>query len=211
MGELMGRVVDLIECIALIQSFYPGPLPFTGTANSGICGRLEAERGQPFPPDFRHYLHSVVPHSGHSFSAIGSPRYVHPASRLSWRMIGYNYNPIFKQTIAGWRSSWFLFADAGADPIIIDVNDSAEHSPVYQALHGMGVWSFYPIADSIGQFLLCAAAFEHALKHLTESDPVLDDEQGFRLADSAADWLFPFFERHANKYYENWLSIFDNA
>lgn len=205
----MSRILDLTECLALIRSFHVGPFPFTGAP----CARerLEAERSRALPADLSRYLQLAVPRSGYTFSAIGNPVCLYPPSSLSWRMPGYNYNPILKQPISGWKASWFLFADAGADPIIVDLSDAGEYSPVYQSLHGLGVWSFQPVADSIGQFLLCAAAFEHALKHLSANDPIRDDEQGFRLADAAADWLFPFFERYANKYYEDWLSVFDNA
>lgn len=205
----MGRVLDLNECLALIRSFYSGPFPFTGSPET--LTRLEAERGSSLPSDFRHYLQKAVPHSGHTFRAIGHPAYLYPAPRLSWRMPGYNFDPILKQVIPGWKASWFLFADAGADPIIIDLNEGGEYCRVYQSLHGLGVWSFYPVADSLGQFLLCAAALEHALTHLGQNNPVREDEQGFRLADAAADWLFPFFERFASKYYDDWLSVFDNA
>jgi hypothetical protein len=205
----MGRVLDLNECLALIRSFCPGPFPCTGVPDTLV--RLDTERSQRLPADFRHYLQHAVPPNGHSFRTIGHPIQLHPASRLSWCMPGYNVDPILKLPMPGWKDSWFLFANASADPIIIDLNDSGEYSRVYQSLHGLGVWSFYPVADSLGQFLLCAAALEHALTHLGQSHPVHEDEQGFRLADAAADWLFPFFERCASKYYDDWLSVFDNA
>ena len=56
--------------------------------------------------------------------------------------------------------------------------------------HGIGDWgSGEIIADSIGQFILCATALNFALTKF-ENEAIIDDENGFCLAESASEWYF---------------------
>ena len=100
-----------------------------------------------------------------------------------------------------------LFADEGADPIIIDL--SAGHSAVFRAIHGFGTWEFDVVADSIGQFLLCCAALHHAMTHWG-IEAIVDDENGFNLAEEPAQWLFPKMKDWAGVHDSTWCSVFDN-
>jgi hypothetical protein len=59
--------------------------------------------------------------------------------------------------------------------------------------------------------LLCAAAVQHALRHLGGDKPTRDDEHGFRLMPAAAVWLFPRLRGWAGPYYGEWCAAFDNA
>lgn len=128
-------------------------------------------------------------------------------AELGARHIGYTHT-VSGDIIEGWRDSWFLIADEGADPFVIDL-DSTPGANVSRALHGMGDWEFHSEADSPGHFVLCAAAIHHALT-AWGLDVITDDESGFRLADEPAAWLFPRMKKWAGRYYEDWCSIFDN-
>ena len=142
-----------------------------------------------------------------TLQGVGSPVVIRAASELSWRMEGYNVNPETNEEIQSWNDDWFLIASDGAEPIIVKLNEFSEHSVVYSAMQSGAGWEFFPIADSIGQFLVCAAALERAM-NFPGLDDSLDDD--FNLLGDAAKWLFPFLRQYAGNYYEEWASVFEN-
>ncbi len=122
---------------------------------------------------------------------------------------GYNYNSISKAKIDGWPDYYFMIADEGADPVVIDLKN--ESTSVLRLTHGAGSWEYGDIiANSIGQFLLCCAAKHHALNNF-EEEVITDDENGFCLAPNAANWYFKHMQKWAGTYYNHWCSIFDNS
>jgi hypothetical protein len=151
---MMNTVIGLTECMALIRAFHPGPLPFRGNTSTGLCEALERQKLLRFPPEFRHYLHQYIPATHLSIRAIGDPIELFSAARIGWRMPGYNFSPMRQTEILSWKSHWFLFALCGRDPIIVNCLDRGENSPVYRAFHTPEHWSFRPVADSLGQYLL---------------------------------------------------------
>ncbi|WP_445361714.1 SMI1/KNR4 family protein [Microbulbifer sp. EKSA005] len=202
--------MDIKDYIELIHSFSKTDFELQGGGNS-ICFRLQKERDFVFPKEFQEYMVHYAPAHSQYLDGVGNPIDLYSARRLSWVMNGYNYNPVDNQPIPGWDKTWFLFADEGADPIIVDLAESNRNSKVYRAMHGAGGWDFRPIADSIGQFLLCASALHHALSGIVDKDVLVDDGCGFNLHERSASWLFPFFRQYADKYYTDWLAVFDNS
>ncbi|MFG1489041.1 SMI1/KNR4 family protein [Oceanospirillum sp. HFRX-1_2] len=209
----------LEQALGLIKAFASQELisALTGTTATGTTAgasklsQLETEGSTVFPAELRAYLTSVAPSKALYFTMVGNPIELWPLERMSWHLPGYNFNPVENQPIDDWDENWFLIADEGADPIMVDLSEQGHVSPVYRAMHGAGCWDFEPIADSIGQFLLCAAAMHHALDEMDIEEPVQDDDLGFNLCEDAAKWLFPFIRRHATEYQDEWLSVFDNA
>ena len=68
--------------------------------------------------------------------------------------LGYSYNPVDQEVIAGWPAHYVVIADAGADPYCLDLSaiDNGD-APVYTAEHGAGAWEFTRHADSFVDFL----------------------------------------------------------
>lgn len=214
------KSMSLEQAFKLIEGFATVNLlnqlkPVVGRGDARYL-QLVAEKSQQgqvirFPAELEQYLRDYAPESGVDFTQVGNPIELWPLERMSWHLPGYNFNPVENQPIDDWDENWFLIADEGADPIMVDLSEQGHLSPVYRAMHGAGCWEFEPIADSIGQFLLCAAAMHHALDEMDIEEPVQDDDLGFNLCEDAAKWLFPFIRRHATEYQDEWLSVFDNA
>lgn len=202
-------MMNLKESIELINEFSKEDFVLAKRQNA-TADQLEQKSELKFPSEFREYMDNYAPINNLCFSGVGNPITLYQSERLSWVMHGYNFNPVENKPIESWNESWFLFADEGADPIIVDLTESGEYSTVYRAIHGIGRWEFGPIADSIGQFLLCAAAVHHAFTGFDLEEAIVDDESGFNLHPECASWLFPFINRYAKKYYDDWLSVFDN-
>jgi len=131
--------------------------------------------------------------------------------QLLWKMDGYNYNSVENNPIENWDENWFIFASEGGDPYIIKLNEKEEFSKVYKAYHTEGSWDFFPMADSIGEFLLSAFALSHACIGFDGEDSISDDENGFNLVEPNATWFFSFLKEYTPKYYDEWSEGFDNA
>lgn len=203
--------MDISDSLELIKSFYKGSIEFGRIQDLSKSAAIEKEKNVTLPPEFKQYIDNFIPLSDVYFTGVGNPLEIHCRARISWLMDGYNYNFVLNETIDDWDENWFIFADEGADPVIVKLNEQEQHSVVYKAMHGAGEWEFEPIADSIGQFLICAAAVDHALTGFDHEDAIIDDESGFNLVQQSAEWLFPFIKQQAGHYYEHWVSVFDNC
>jgi cell wall assembly regulator SMI1 len=203
-----------------IRRFWTEPLfPFSsdggdGNSNGGGAAKLaalEREFGRAFPADVREYIGTALAPASFAFEAVGNPFDVHGYDALARQVPGYSIHPASRAPLEGWSDDWLLIGDEGGDPIIVDLARAGEGAPVLKAMHGAGEWDFGPIADSPGQFLLLAAALHHALMMLPVDERIIDDARGFNLGESAAQWLFPRVRRWAPAYYDEWVSVFDNA
>ena len=222
--------MTLNDSLAHIKNFNPIHallLKTTGLKTNGQAALVALEQGArqenyAFPPEFRQYIQTVCPEKALNIQGVGNPITLLSLKELSWKMTGFfnntgncaandtnndNDKPESNPRSAGWDESWFLIAREGGDPIIVNLNDTMHFSPVYSALSTEGAWEFTRIADSIAQYLLCATALEYAM-HFPGIDDPLDDD--FNLAAPAAAWLFPFILLHAESYYEEWVSVFEN-
>jgi len=156
------------------------------------------------PVELMEYIDAICPAEGLSLEGVGHPVELLKCSDLAWQP------PMYSQLtgeLAKWQDDWFLIAHEGGDPIIVKTSEQGENSPVYSAMQGMEVWEFALIADSIGQFLVCICAIQHALNFPGLSQPLDDD---FNLAPAAANWLFPLLRQHAGAHYDEWASVFEN-
>jgi hypothetical protein len=203
--------VDFENALSEIKTFWSKPdFPIPGRAGSVHRLRLEKEYGHPLPDWLAHYIEEIASLEDFQLETVGNPLDIYGAKRLSTRHDGYNWNPIDQETIPDWDANWFIIADESADPVIVDINTS--EPTVLKALHGEGEWDFDPVAESIGQFLLCSAAIHHALTHWGQLEAVTIDEDGdCLLAAEPAEWLFPRLKRWAGEYYEIWALDFDNS
>jgi hypothetical protein len=197
------------EALSEIKSFWAEPdFPFPTGGGEKTVLRLQTEFGMELPKDLRIYIRDIAPSNDYIFETVGNPMTVYGFAGLSRTQPGYNYNPVENKPIEEWDNNWFIFADEGADPVIIDL--SKNKCTVLQAMHGTGDWDFTPVADSIGQFLLCSAALHFALSNWGRLDAI-EDEGDFNLAKKPAEWLFPKMKVWAGSYYEDWCSVFDNS
>jgi hypothetical protein len=198
--------------LAEINTFWHGdPIPFGGGGAAEVA-RVQSLFPQKFPDELEQYIGAVLPPTRMTFKTVGNPLEIYGYRELSTHLPGYSENSITDEPIVSWSPGWLLIGDEGADPVIVDLNgveENAPYFPVWQAWHGTGSWDFEPIADSLPQFLLLAAYQHHALTAF--GNAIIDDEQGFRLADPAATWLFPRVKQTAPLYYPHWLNAFANA
>lgn len=198
--------MNLQEAVELIEAFSP-QAALLESNNTPVREVLEQERACLFPPELKAYIDTICPKEIITFQGVGNPIVIRASSELSWRMEGYNVNPETNEAINTWNDDWFLIANDGNEPIIVKLDEGSDTSRVYSAIPGEAGWDFCPIADSIGQFLVCAAALERAMNF-----PGLDEslDEGFNLLGEAAKWLFPFLRHYAGSYYEEWASVFEN-
>jgi len=203
--------MTLNEALSEIKTFWPAdqPFPFGGADHSVHIARLEQEFGQELPADLVAYVSRVAPSADVYFDTPGNALCIYGIDRLRFRQDGYNYNPVTNTELEDWSDDLFMIADEGADPIFVRLD--APEEGVERFFHGLGEWeSGEGLGETIGVFLLCAAAQHHALNHF-ESDPIIDDDEGFSLAPKAAAWYFPRMEKWAGDFYSEWCSVFDNS
>ncbi len=160
--------------------------------------------GKTLPSELVQYIDAICPEEGMTLEGVGHPIELLPPEALSWQPDMYSE---LTGELANWQDDWFLIAHEGGDPVIVKTSEQGELSPVYSAMQGMGYWDFALVADSIGQYLVCACAIQHALNFPGVSEPLDDD---FNLAPAAANWLFPLLRQHAGSHYDEWASVFEN-
>ena len=202
--------MTLEAAISEIKSFWnkDEPFPFGRSDNRDHIDRLNAEFGVAIPTGLQDYVKNFVPLEDFYFDTVGNPMRIYGIDNLRYKQEGYNYNPVMKAVIEDWKNSLFIFADEGADPVIIDFDNLDDG--IQKLVHGSGNWDHgETIADTFGQFLLCSAAQHHALNNF-EEDPIIDDSNGFNLADDAATWYFKNMKNWAGKYYQAWCAVFVN-
>lgn len=176
--------------------------------NQNHVARLESEFNTVIPDSLKEYINNFTSINDFYFTTVGNPICVYGINNLKFQQDGYNFNSVKNIKINDWNEGFFIFADEGADPIVIDLNHP--ENGIQKLMHGTGNWDYgQTIADSIGQFLLCSAALHHALVDF-EDEPIVDDENGFNLAANAAKWYFKNMKNWAGNYYSEWCSIFDN-
>ena len=194
--------MKLQEAVELMQAFSPKAALFKPNRSS-LSEKLESEKTCILPPELKLYVDTFCPKESVEFQGVGHPIILHGLNKLSWRMEGYNTDPATNN----WHDDWFLIAQEGGEPIIVKLDGRSDQSIVYSAMQGQAGWEFFPIANSIAEFLVCGAAIERAMNF-----PGLEDslDEAFNLLGDAAKWLFPFLRNHAGLYYEEWASVFEN-
>jgi hypothetical protein len=206
--------VNFEDAVELVRSFWPGrALPF-GPGDPRQVDRLERELGRTLPGQLRDYVVAQAPSRDLDFETVGNPITLYSAGRLAARVDGYNWNPVKNRAIEDWSKGWFLIGEEGADPIVVDLDQTGNDEPcvVLTAPHGQGEWDFDECASSLPLFLVLAAAQHHALTGIVKQvDAIVDDEHGFNLCAPAARWYFPFVRRIAPEHYDRWTMTFENA
>lgn len=182
--------------------------PFGKSKNNNHIDRLEKEFGATLPDSLKNYIKDFAPTKDFDFDTVGNPMCVYGIENLKFKQNGYNFNSVDNIEIENWNKGFFIFADEGADPVIIDFDNLDDG--IQKLMHGTGSWDDGEIvADTFGQFLLCSAALHHALNNF-EEEPIIDDEEGFNLAEEAGEWYFKNMKKWAGDYYDEWCSVFDN-
>jgi len=202
--------ITLNDALAIISSFstkYAEILSagkYNSYANGPISEALIKEVNKVLPPELVEYIDLICPQETLIVEGVGHPVELLKRTDLAWK-------PSLLSGLTGelaqWQDDWLLIAHEGGDPIIVNTSEQGDQSTVYSAMQGMGVWDFAPIADSLGQFLVCIFAIQHGLNFPGLSEPLDED---FNLAPAAANWLFPFLREYAGAYYEEWASVFEN-
>ncbi len=202
--------MDLNSALQLISTFNNS---FSKDVNHQDEPRLKVpnlasivnDSNKTLPKELAEYIDRICPKDDWVFEGVG-----HPVELLNVADLSF-FKPSMYEGLTGdlgkWQDDWFLIAHEGGDPIIVKISEQGETSTVYSAMQGMGYWDFAPIADSIGQFLVCIFAIQHALNFPAVQEPLDDD---FNLASAAANWLFPLLRQHAGAHYEEWASVFEN-
>ena len=198
--------MNLNDALALIATFSKKSTEvFTAGDNTSADGQSLSSTfsNGGLPVELADYIDHICPANGLTLEGVGHPVELLKSSDLVWKP------EMFSQLtgdLAKWEDDWFLIAHEGGDPIIVKASEQSGSSVVYSAMQGMGFWDFAPIADSIGQFLVCICAIQHALNFPGLDQPLDDD---FNLAPAAANWLFPLLRQHAGAHYDEWASVFE--
>lgn len=95
----------------------------------------------------------------------------------SWR---YNEAENKVEPIDGWDNTWVVIGDIGGDPVIVDGSDTNK-SPVYYALHGIGIWNPAAITPSILDFLRGVVVWLEILQHYENVSQMYDDNSEVRV------------------------------
>lgn len=200
------------EAIGLIKSFWNEPnLPF-GSKNFNEVIRLEKELNVELPAELRMYLSSYAPDLDYAFETVGNQISLYNPKNISSRLDGYSWNPVTSQKIDDWLPTWFLIGDQGADPIIVDLAIQSRSCPVFQSVHGVGIWDYSLVAHSIPLYMVLVAAQHHALTGFEKKmNAMTDNEKGFNLIEPAAKWYFLFLKKLIPDLYKYWTEGFDNA
>jgi hypothetical protein len=200
----------MANAVRAIAQFWEGPpLPWAGGRVSHV-ERLAQEFGCALPGELSEYVSDFVPIRHFELRQLGNPIVVYGLEgdrRLGFEQPGYNKHGLTGESLEGWERAWFLLADQGGGPIIVDL--SRRDTQVGQAMHGAGAWYFQPIADTIGQFVVCAAALQHTI--VKWRDELVDDGLGLRLPPEAASWYFPRMREWSGDHYARWREDFTNA
>jgi hypothetical protein len=206
--------MNLNDALILIASFSKKSTEvFAASENTlpernSLSSFINEDRRKNLPVELIQYIDVICPAEGLSLEGVGHPVELIKAADLAWQPKMFaELSPELSAELPKWQDDWFLIAHEGGDPIIVKTSEQGENSPVYSAMQGMGEWDFAPIADSIGQFLVCICAIQHALNFPGLGQPLDED---FNLAPAAANWLFPFLRQHANAHYDEWASVFEN-
>jgi hypothetical protein len=206
--------MNLNDALVLIASFSKKSTEvFAASENTlpernSLSSFINEDRRKNLPVELIQYIDVICPAEGLSLEGVGHPVELIKAADLAWQPKMFaELSPELSAGLPKWQDDWFLIAHEGGDPIIVKTSEQGENSPVYSAMQGMGEWDFAPIADSIGQFLVCICAIQHALNFPGLGQPLDED---FNLAPAAANWLFPFLRQHANAHYDEWASVFEN-
>lgn len=202
--------MNIQDAIQIISSFSSANyLNNNQHAADRAIERLGQEESVSLPADLLSYVNGACPAETLSFEGVGHPVRLLTVSELSWTT-EVVANKLGADAIKDWDTSWLLIGYEGGEPIIVKPAEGSsgdDGCTVYSAMQGMGFWDFAPIADSIGQFLVCVSAVEYALNFPGLGEPLDDD---FNLAPAAANWLFPFLRQHAGAHYDEWASVFEN-
>lgn len=199
--------INLNDALAIIASFSSSfsncPTNVLNESDGADQSASNAIGGE-LPMELAEYIDAVCLKDGLTVESVGHPVELLKSSDLALKPSMFTG---LTGELGKWQDDWFLIAHEGGDPIIVKTSEWGENSPVYSAMQGMGFWDFAPIADSIGQFLICICAVQYALNFPGVSEPLDDD---FNLAPAAANWLFPLLRQYAGAHYDEWASVFEN-
>lgn len=203
------------DALKEIESFWHDkPIGFQGGGQDAL-DRLYRQFTSPFPDELKEYVSTVLPPKRFSLEIYGQYLTLYGYTELSNRHDGYNWNPRDQKSIEGWGRDWFLIGDREADPVIVDLSRMGTHCPVWEAGHGAGAWKFRQIANSLPQYLLCAAYMHHALTQLNRQPLIMKKQfllpTKVLLADNVAAWLLPRIRRCDEAFYGYWVGHFTNA
>lgn len=197
--------MNLNDALVVIAGFSNSFSKETNEVRVGAASAALTEgTSKVLPTELIEYIDCVCPENGLTLESVGHPVELLKTSDLAWQPTMYAG---LTGELGKWQEDWFLIAHEGGDPIIVKTSGQDENSRVYSAMQGMGVWDFAPIADSIGQFLVCISAIQYALNYPGLSEALDED---FNLAPAAANWLFPLLRQHAGAHYDEWASVFEN-
>ncbi len=199
-------IMNCLQSVELINSFTTFPLT-ASLKGQDKRQTLEQQQSLNFPNELKNYIDQVCPAEATTINGVGHPIDLLSIEQLSWQMNGFNFDLASLTAIKTWQENWFLIAIEGGEPIIVDLNDREDNSPVYSAMQTNTGWDFAQVADSIGQFLLAAKAIEHAMNFPNIAEPLDED---FNLAAPAANWLFPLLKAQLANHYDEWASVFEN-
>ncbi|HCM04662.1 MAG TPA: hypothetical protein DIC30_01500 [Oceanospirillales bacterium] len=196
--------MNLNDALAIIAGFSNSFSKKKTQQFVGTSSALTEGTNKVLPTELVEYIDHICPESGLIVKSVGHPVELLKSSDLALKPSMFTG---LTGELGKWQDDWFLIAHEGGDPIIVKTSEWGENSPVYSAMQGMGFWDFAPIADSIGQFLICICAVQYALNFPGVSEPLDDD---FNLAPAAANWLFPLLRQYAGAHYDEWASVFEN-
>ena len=194
--------MKLADAIGIIADFRNShPIPWHGGGAPALATLAKEFAEYQLPQDIAAYVSDFAPRNSIELEGQGNSICVYGiggAPCLSARQAGYSFDASTGQQIGDSQSRWFMLGDEGADPIIVDL--TAPNAGVLTAFHGEGDWEFFPIADTLGQFLICSTAVDFTLAKWG----VQYRNEG-ALPAGARSWLDTVLGRWAGEHYELWM------
>lgn len=196
--------MKISEAITTIETFLA--LSRDLFSGSDQLPALEKELGE-FPEHLREYIEQIAPNELHArFDLAGAPFILVRVPELIDKL----YDFAFEHDLGGssWVDEWLVVGFQMHDAYCVHRDD--EDPKVYKFLFEEEFRNDpVPVADSIGQLMVCAEAIDFTMNHF--EDPIVGDGPfSMSLAPEPAKWLFPRMREWAGRYYEEWCGEFDN-
>lgn len=132
----------------------------------------------PLPPVLAHFYAQVGPLGDELSAKVGAAGitipgldvWIPPLQRLWSHQAGYRWHGISGEPIDSWPSNWLVIADRGADPFILDLDDSR----VLFSHHGAGLLDAGEIVADVPTLMAALAAA--GIVYLEAGDDLYDDD-----------------------------------
>ncbi len=199
--------MTITEAIDLIKTFREFDQNLFGDA--ALLDKIQDEYGA-IPQNIVEYINQIIPNSNNIYLDLtGDPFCLFSAKDLLQKRDEFAYD--FELESSSWINKWLIIGLQLNDPFCFSLAKNQTQIFRFYFNGVSGLSSPVPVANSIGQFLLCAYAIDHAINKFEKSIIIDEDSFDIQLAPEPSKWLFPRMREWAAEYYEEWCEVFENC